>query len=181
MIDNRALAGKAWGWFVALGIALIALGLLASADLFAATVATAYYVGILMFAGGVLQLTHAFASRGWGNVLFWLLSGLLYLLAGVSVFLDPLFAASFFTLMLAVFLGLSGLFRLWVGFGARLSGRGWIIASGLASIAAAVVIAIGWPVNGLWVLGLILAIDLTFQGAALLFTGLTLRLATRGL
>jgi hypothetical protein len=48
-------------------------------------------------------------------------------------------------------------------------------ASGLASIAAAVVIGLEWPVNALWILGLVLSVDLVIQGVALLAAGFSIR------
>jgi uncharacterized membrane protein HdeD (DUF308 family) len=166
-----------WRWFAGLGVALILLGLCASANLFLATVATIYYVGALMLFGGMLQIFHAAGTRKWG---VWLLGGILYLLAGLAVFNDPLFAAAFLTLLLAMSLGLSGMARLWFGMRVAPAGRAWLIASGVASIAAAVIIGLGWPVNAIWILGLVLAVDLLFQGVALLGTGLALRTALRG-
>ncbi|MEG3145856.1 HdeD family acid-resistance protein [Sphingomonas sp. RT2P30] len=174
---NSSSLQTAWRWFAGLGVALILLGLCASANLFLATVATIYYVGALMLFGGVLQIFHAAAARNWG---VWLFGGILYLLAGLAVFNDPLFAAAFLTLLLAVSLGLSGMARLWFGLRVDLAGRGWLIASGVASIAAAVLIGLGWPVNAIWILGFVLAIDLLFQGVALLGTGLAMRTALRG-
>ncbi|CAN5410253.1 HdeD family acid-resistance protein [soil metagenome] len=165
-----------WRWFAGLGAALILLGICASANLFLATVATIYYVGALMLFGGILHIFHAAGTRKWGA---WLLGGILYLLAGLAVFNDPLFAAAMLTLLLAVALGLSGLARLWFGMRTDLAGRGWMVASGVASIAAAALIAIGWPVNAIWILGFVLAIDLMFQGVALLATGLAMRTAMR--
>ncbi len=167
----------AWRWFAGLGVALILLGLCAAANLFLATVATIYYVGALMLFGGMLQIFHAAAARNWG---VWLLGGILYLLAGLAVFNDPLFAAAFLTLLLAMSLGLSGVARLWFGLRVAPAGRGWLIASGVASIAAAVIIGLGWPVNAIWILGLVLAVDLLFQGVALLGTALAMRTALHG-
>jgi len=40
-----------------------------------------------------------------------------------------------------------------------------------------IIVAVGWPADTLWVLGLFLAIDLTFQGASALVFGLTLKSA----
>ncbi|MFA5964371.1 MAG: HdeD family acid-resistance protein [Sphingomonas sp.] len=166
-----------WRWFAGLGVALILLGICASANLFLATVATIYYVGALMLFGGILQIFHAAGTRKWG---VWLLGGILYLLAGLAVFNDPLLAAAMLTLLLAFALGLSGVARLWFGMRVAPAGRGWLIASGLASIAAATLIGMGWPVNAIWILGFVLAIDLLFQGVALLATGLAMRSAMRG-
>jgi hypothetical protein len=53
---------------------------------------------------------------------------------------------------------------------------GWIVAAGVISILAAMLIALGWPVNSLWVLGMFLAIDLVMQGWAFIAVGLALTL-----
>ena len=54
-------------------------------------------------------------------------------------------------------------------------GWGWIVAAGLISVLAGLIIAMGWPVNSLWVLGLFLAIDLIFQGWTFIAVGLALK------
>ena len=51
-------------------------------------------------------------------------------------------------------------------------GSGWVIFGGVITALAGLVIALGWPVNSLWVLGLFLAIDLTMQGWALIAVAL---------
>ncbi|WP_454888593.1 HdeD family acid-resistance protein [Sphingobium indicum] len=171
----------AWCWFTVLGIALILLGAIASANLFITTVAATFYVGAIMLAAGTFQIIHAFGVKKWARFAFWLLSGLLYLAAAVAMFLDPLFAATLLTLFLAVSLGLSGGLRLFIALTTRTpSGWGWMAVSAVASIATALVIALGWPVNSIWVLGLILSIDLLFQGVALLLIGLSLHSAAFG-
>lgn len=171
--DSRLLT-RAWIWFAGIGAALIALGAAMSVNLLLATVAAIYYVGAMMLAGGVLQIVHAVAIRRLGKPFFWLLMGAVYLLAGLSVFLDPLFAARLLTLLLAVSLGLSGILRIIIALGG-VHGRGWMLVSAVAGIGAAIVIAIGWPFNAVWVLGLVLAIELLVQGLALLLVGLSLR------
>ncbi|MEG8222928.1 hypothetical protein sphantq_00550 [Sphingobium sp. AntQ-1] len=169
----------AWRWFAALGIALVLLGAIASANLFITTVAATFYVGAVMLVAGAFQIIHAFGVRKWTRFTFWLLSGLLYLAAAAAMFLDPLFAATLLTLFLGVSLGLSGVLRLFIALTTRTPPRwGWMAVSAVASIAVALVIALGWPVNSIWVLGLVLSIDLLFQGVALLLIGLSLRNAT---
>lgn len=169
----------AWGWFVALGLGMVLLGFFAAANLALATVATVIYVSAMMIVAGGLHLVHAFAVRRWRWFIFWFLAGLLYLGAGAAILFDPLLAASIMTMLLAILLGAAGLARTWIAFNEPARGRGWLIASGLLTIAAAVVIAAGWPMNSFWVLGLVLSIDLIFQGTALLFFGLALRSAAR--
>lgn len=165
-----------WGWFLALGLLLLAFGIVAFGNLLLATVASVFYVGILMLMGGVIHLVHAFQVKGWDQILFWALSGILYTLAGVIAFQNPDLTAAVLTLLMAVALLVSGIFRIWVGLKLRpQSSWGWIVAAGLVTALAGLIIAIGWPVNSLWVLGMFLAIDLMMQGWALISLSLALR------
>jgi uncharacterized membrane protein HdeD (DUF308 family) len=47
--------------------------------------------------------------------------------------------------------------------------------AGIISILLGLMIAMGWPVNSLWVLGIFLAIDLVFQGWSFIAIGLALK------
>lgn len=171
----RWLDTESWSWFVGIGAALALLGLLASANLLLTAIAATYVLGAAMFAGGILMLVHGFGVRRWGWAVFWALSALLYLAAAAAVLKEPLLAASVIVLILAASVGASGLVRIVVAVGARTHGWGWMLASGLISVAAAFLIAIGWPANAVWVLGFILAFDLVFQGTMLMLVGFTLK------
>lgn len=166
---------RRWGWFVALGAALTLLGLIAAANLLLATLAATVMVGAAMLTGAILQLAHAFVVRRWTWALLWGLSAALYLVAASAVIYDPLLAAAFLTLWLAIALGASGAFRLFIALGEGRPGWGWMLFSALVSILAALVVGFGWPLNALWMPGLVLSIDLLFQGFALMLTGFGLR------
>ncbi|EUB95416.1 protein of unknown function DUF308 membrane [Rhizobium sp. CF080] len=162
-----------WGWFLALGILLLVFGFIALANLFVATVASVFYIGMMMLVGGVAYLVHAFQVKGWDHILFWAASGILYTIAGLLAFWNPALTAVIVTFFMAVALIVAGLFRIWVGFKMRpMRGSGWVIFGGVISALAGLVIALGWPVNSLWILGLFLAIDLTMQGWALIAVAL---------
>lgn len=165
-----------WGWFVGLGVALLVLGFVAAIHLVAATVVSVYYVGAIMLVGGIVQLIHAFRVTGWSEGLYWGLGGALYAAAGAIAFFNPLLASALLTLILAASLVVSGLFRVWGGIKARPhDGWGWIVTGGVVTLLAGLVIAAGWPVNSLWILGLLLAFDLIFQGWSVLACGMMLR------
>ncbi len=77
---------------------------------------------------------------------------------------------------LAVAMVAAGLLRLWVGWEHRAEkGSGWIIAAGVVTLLVGILIALRWPANSLWVLGLFLAIDLIFQGWTFIAFGLALK------
>lgn len=165
-----------WGWFVALGIVMLIAGVLAMLNLFLATVVSVFYVGALMLVGGIFQIVHAFSVKGWGRLAWWLISGLVYAAAGIIAFANPLLASTVLTLLLAAALLAAGIMRIWVGFENRERANwGWIVAAGVVTALAGIVIAIGWPVNSLFILGMFLAIDLIFQGATITAFGLALR------
>jgi uncharacterized membrane protein HdeD (DUF308 family) len=68
---GRALAdagvGSGWGWFVALGVAFLVLGVLAFGDLLAASLASVLFVGAMLIVGAVAQVIRAFQVKGWGG------------------------------------------------------------------------------------------------------------------
>lgn len=166
----------AWGWFVVLGAVFIILGLIASSHLLLATIVTVYYLGAAMIMAGILQLVQSFRLARWSGFILWLLNGLLYVGAGIMSFMNPALASSALTLLLALFTAASGITRIWLGAGAMSErGWGWIVASGVISTVVGLLVLVGWPVNSAWLLGLILSIDLVFQGCALLGTGFRLR------
>lgn len=172
MADLRAK----WGWFVALGVLLLILGVVALANIFATTIASVFLIGGLMTIGGIGYIVHAFQVKTWGGFFFWLLSGLLYGVAGFLAFYNPLVAAAVLTLIFALALVVSGALRIGAGFRMRPEdGWGWIVASGIITLVVGILLAFGWPLNTLWLLGLLLAVDLTFQGVAGLAFGLQLR------
>ncbi|HWT43264.1 MAG TPA: DUF308 domain-containing protein, partial [Sphingopyxis sp.] len=103
---------KLWSWFALAGGAISILALLAATNLFVAGMAATYGVGAVMIAAGIIQIGHSAAVRRWTWAATWLVAGLLYLAAAFAVFADPLFGATFLTLLLTASLAASGVLRL---------------------------------------------------------------------
>ncbi|WP_316396410.1 HdeD family acid-resistance protein [Bradyrhizobium sp. 33ap4] len=165
-----------WGWFVALGILFIALGFGALSNLLLTTIATIFYIGVLVIIAGAFQIVHAFRVKNWRGFFLWGLGGFFYVAAGTTIVLDPAIASLVLTLILAVCTIASGVMRLLLSFRAKGDrGWGWLFASGLLTAIAGLAFLLGWPLNSLWLLGLLLSIDLVFQGCTLLGLGLQLR------
>lgn len=167
--------GSKWGWFLALGLLLTVLGVVALVNVVEATLASIFFIAAVMLVAGVGHIVHAFQVRGWDSMAYWALSGALYLVAGLFAFIDPVLASAVMTLMMAFALLVSGLFRLFVGFRMRGGGGGFVMLSGLVTALAGLMIALGWPASSLWVLGLFLSVDLMIQGGTLVALGLALK------
>jgi uncharacterized membrane protein HdeD (DUF308 family) len=97
--------------FIALGIVLIVLGVLAWQDVVAVTVASAIVVGSILVVAGVFQIIHAFMTRQWGFI-FGLLSGVLYLFGGLLITNEPVRGAIVLTLLLAAVVIVGGVVRI---------------------------------------------------------------------
>jgi len=130
----------------------------------------------MMVVAGIGEIIHAFAIRSWGRFALWLLLGVLYVVAGISVYVNPLLAASFLTLILGAALVASGLLRIVIAFQMR-SGTpwGWVVLSGVITLLLGGIILFHWPASSLFVLGVLLGIDLMFIGFGWILVGLALR------
>lgn len=156
--------GHKWGWFLAMGILLIALGIVALAFTPAATLASVLTLGWLMFFSGIVETVHAFHARGWGGVLLHVAGAALGILIGLLVVTDPLAGALAFTLLFATFCTVMGLFRLVAAIWLRYRSWGWAVLDALVTLALGVLLWAGMPWSGLWFLGLALGIALILRG-----------------
>lgn len=155
---------------IVLGVLALALG---AAGLFmtaAMTIASTLWFGALFAVAGVVHLIHGIreSEARWLNLLL----GALYLLGGIAMLLEPVRAAISITLLLGVMLAVFGIARaIWSfwypGWPRKLLG----VAGGLISVALGWIILSGWPVTGLWVLGLFVSIDLLVYGLTMILAG----------
>jgi uncharacterized membrane protein HdeD (DUF308 family) len=174
--DTRPTAG-AW-WILALeAVALIALGALAAIAPFLAAIAATVAVGWILIIAGVLQIASGLAHRSDGWV--WALAGgALSLIAGLAMCAQPLVGLFSLTLVLGAYFTAHAIlsFVRAAGVGRRAGRAAWLVVGGLADLVLAAVVVAGLWVGALWLVGLLVAVNLVFAGAALL----TLAIAWRG-
>jgi uncharacterized membrane protein HdeD (DUF308 family) len=161
-----------WGWFVALGIALILLGMVVLEEAVRWGAFALVVIGVMLLIGGILEVVHAFWRRGWSGFFVDLLGGLLYAVAGVVILEHPLVAEVALTLVIAVSLIFGGAFRVAVALSVHYHHWIWLLLSGLISILLGASILSHWPLDGLWVIGLFIGIDMIFNGWSLVMLGL---------
>lgn len=170
---KRHIAEK-WGWFLALGIVLILVGIAAICFPFVSTVAAKIFLGWLFLIGGVMMIIHAFSAQGWGGFLWSLLIGVLYVVAGGYLAFFPLTGLLTLAIFLAILFVAEGIMEMIMGFRVRPSeGWGWLLLSGIAALAVGVLIALGLPSSATWALGLLVGINLLFSGWSYVFLALS--------
>ena len=133
----------------------------------------------MMMIAGLFEVVGAFQVRSWGRFFFWLMLGILYVVAGFIAFRNPLLTAIWLTLFLGAALVASGIMRIFLGFNLR-SGSPWVwvIISGFITLLLGVILLAHWPVSGVYTLGIFLGVDLVLAGASWIGLGLGLRNAT---
>jgi uncharacterized membrane protein HdeD (DUF308 family) len=122
-----------WGWFVALGVALVLLGVLALGDVVAVTLASAVFVGAMFLVGGIFHLIHAFMVKTWSGFLMNVLAGVLYVIGGALIMDEPIAGALLITIFLIAALVVGGALR--IALRHREMGGWWLmVLSGLVSV-----------------------------------------------
>ncbi|MGH7101283.1 MAG: HdeD family acid-resistance protein [Acetobacteraceae bacterium] len=167
-----------WGLFVALGIGLIVLGVIAWLDVVSVTIAGTILIGALLLIGGIFQVIHAFMTREWAGFLFGLFCGVLAFIAGILIMREPVRGALVLTIVITALLAVGGITRIVLAFRHRgMSRWGLLLLSGIVSLGVAALLYAELPWSGLWVLGTLIAVELVIQGIAWLSFGLALRKA----
>ena len=166
----------AWGWFVALGIAQLVLGIIAWFDVIAFTIAGVIFIGALLLVAGVFQVVHAFMDREWGGFALHLLVGILYVIGGFLLMDEPLEGSVVITILVAAALIIGGVLRIAIGVQHRhMPGWGLLLAGGVISLLVGLMLYLMLPWSGLWVVGTLIAVELIFHGVSWIQFGLTLR------
>jgi uncharacterized membrane protein HdeD (DUF308 family) len=179
--DEMRNLRSSWVWFLVLGIAMVALGTFAIgyACLANITVAATWLFGFLMIAGGIAEIINAFHAGRWSGTLVHLLLGVLYAVVGLMIVDQPETAAVQLTLIIALFLIVSGIFRMVFAISERFTGWGWVLLNGGVTLLLGMMIYKQWPLSSLWVIGLFIGIDLIFNGWAWIMLAIGLRTAPK--
>ena len=158
---------KSWGWFLVFGILLMILGGVCIAKAQTATTFSILALGWVLAISGALWLVNAFWALSWHGFFVYLLSAILRGVTGYLLIRHPDAGAAGVTMLLASLFIVGGLFRA-VGAGLiRFPRWAWTAFAGLVSIFLGVYLLANWPVASTFFVGMVIGIDLVFDGAAL--------------
>ena len=166
-----------WWWFLVLGLLLIISGTAAITFPFAASVGAVIFLAVLLMFCGVATIVGAFWAGNWSGILVQLLVGILYLVCGFVISEKPIEGAVSFTMLIAVMFIVLGCFRTVGSLLIRFPQWGWALLNGIVTLLAGIVIFKNLPQDALWVIGLLVGLELLFNG----WTWVMLAFAVRSL
>lgn len=164
-----------WGWFLAFGIALLLLGLIAVVRSVTATIVSMLFFGWLLLIASGIEIAQAVMVGHWVGFFHHLLAAILFGVTGLILATRPVLSAEVMTVFMAMFFLIGGLFQLIASAWVAPSGWAWQALDGLIAFVLGVLVLAQWPASGLWVIGLFIGIDLIFYGAAWIAFALGLR------
>lgn len=159
-----------WKLYLAEGVLLLVLGMIAIVVPALATLAMTLVFGWLFLLSGIIGLFTTFWMRGAPGFWWSLASAALAVLAGGYLLAQPIAGALSLTVVLIAFFIIEGIASLMFALDHRreLSGQwGWMLMSGFVDLVLAVMLIAGLPSTAVWALGLLVGINMVFGGVAL--------------
>ena len=177
-LEARALE-KGWGWLLALGVVFIILGIVALGSPYALTLAVDLMLGWILIICGIISIVSAFFSGNWGKFLLILLSGIIFVIAGVLLVANPLKGVLTLALILAAFLLVEGIFKIIYAFQMKSTQNwGWVLVSGIISLVLAILIWAQWPAS-IVIIGLLVGFYILFSGISMVMLSIAARSAPK--
>jgi uncharacterized membrane protein HdeD (DUF308 family) len=166
---------KHWGWFLVLGILLIVGGIAAIAFPIISSVGAVIVLGVILIVSGIFMVVGAFWAGKWSAFLLQLLIGILYLIVGIVMDDMPLQSMEVLSLFMAAFFLVAGVFRIVVALAERFPKWGWALLNGIVTLLVGLIILESYPVSALWAIGVLVGVELLFNGWTWVMLSLALR------
>jgi uncharacterized membrane protein HdeD (DUF308 family) len=173
--ELKEALSKNWKVLLAGGIISVVLGAIAIIIPPLASVTITILVGIILLVGAVGMVAEALSRGTTGHRIWSAILAVLYVIAGVWLLINPAEGTITLTWVLVIFFLVIGLFRLVGGIqgrGAGVPNAGWMIVNGILSIAIAVLVLVELPSSAAWAIGLLVGIQLLFDGFMLIATAM---------
>jgi len=157
--------------FVVGGVLIALLGLLALLAPFLTGIALSVLLGGALVVGALVHLAAAFSAGSATGVVWQVLLGVVYGVAGISLLTNPIFGLATLTLLVIGFLVAEGVVQLvWAVAGSAGSRLG-VGLSGIVSLLLAGLLWSGFPSTALWAIGVLFGVDLLVTGGAMVVHG----------
>jgi uncharacterized membrane protein HdeD (DUF308 family) len=165
MSDQPEKTPKRIFWFsIVISVLLVACGCLAILLPIEMSFGVVIVVSWLLMFSGVMQIVEAFFPFGW-QTLWKLLVGIIYLVTGFGLRINPTLGIAALTLALVVFFMVHGVTDLCVYLAARKRGASaWMLVEGGVTLILALTIWLHWLSGSLTILGVLVGVNMIVTG-----------------
>jgi uncharacterized membrane protein HdeD (DUF308 family) len=165
-----------WIWLFCLGFLLVVMGCLGVQMAIGLTLASMYFFAGLLIISSISHIIDSVTRRGWQGVFWQVTIAVLYLLGAIAIASDPFLASALITVLLASAIFIIGLTRIMLILSVKNThGWGWLLFAGIAAIILSLLILMQWPISGLWVIGIFIAIEMIINGFTFMFVAVSIR------
>jgi uncharacterized membrane protein HdeD (DUF308 family) len=170
------LVKKATGWFIAIAVLFILLGIFAIAEPFAAGLGVTLLVGWLLVIGAVVHFIAAFKGGGAKHVILQVVVGIVYLIGGLYFLTHTIMGVSTLTLLLSGVILAEGVLEIVAYLRLKnMHGAGWLLMNGIVTLLLGGLIWFHWPSSSVWAIGTLVGVNLLMTGISRLMVGLAAR------
>ncbi len=165
---------RAWTWVVALGLAMIVVGLLAVLNPVATGIVSGLFLSFIFLLGGGIALLVGFTDNGLSHRLVDIIFGLLSIAAGVLTAINPLIGAVTLAWIAGAMFVVSGVME--VVSAIRGGGhRGLLLFLGIVDVLIGLYFLFSSPELALVLLAILVGAGFAFRGISILMFGWMLR------
>ena len=158
---NTSRGSMLWGFL------MVILGLFAMFTPAVSGIAVTLMLAVLLLIGGLGMVIYAFGSPHFGQGIMRFLFGGITVLAGIYMFTQPGMALASLTLFLAIYFVVDGVFSIIAGLSLQKE-KAWVIFNGVVTLILGALIWKGWPVSGLWAVGILVGVKLVVVGMVMM-------------
>jgi uncharacterized membrane protein HdeD (DUF308 family) len=170
--------GLSSGWSLALGILLVIAGVVALLFPAMAAVAASLYIGWFALIAGAIAIAVAISTRAEPEFGWRLFMGVVYVALGLLLVANPVAGAVSLALFVGAMMAVLGVVEIALALRIRPHrGWGWLLANGVLSLVLAILIAIGWPLGSLVLIGYLVGFQIVTCGVARIAVALASRSA----
>lgn len=166
-LDRPTLFRDKWLWFILLGNVLILAGIAAILVPAVSEVAASKVLGGVLAVSGVVQILQASGMASWRGFMWHMLLGVLAVIGGVLIYMNPLAGVVALTVSIAIVFGFHGATQLTFAMKVRgQPGWRWFLVSGLIALLVSVLLLMKLPYSRSFTPATVAGVSLLFAGWA---------------
>ncbi len=170
-----------WWYFLLVGILLVLGGTAAIVYPWLTSIGVVIFLGAVLIVSGLATIISAFWAGKWSAFMVQVLIGLLYMVTGFVITEAPLASLALLTLMLAGFFVIAGSFRIVTALVDKYPQWGWYLFNGVVTLMLGLIIFRSFrslpeePEGVFWIIGLLVGLELLFNGWTWIMLSLAIR------